>query len=1215
MKNSILRFGSLTILVSLALLCLAQVVSVAIAYGNPSQGPGAGLEPPFRPGHGLLPDAPGARYAGGPPNLPGIGRHGRAGARSELAFTDVDASSIFLEAPQYDSGGHDAYSVAVADVNGDGKPDLLVANQCASTSNCANGGSVGVLLGNGDGTFQPAVSYNSGGEYAYSIAVADMNGDGHPDLLVANQCAGSNCQNGGIGVLLGNGDGTFQPAVTYNSGGVEASSVAVADVNGDGKLDLLVANICVTPDNCSYGSAGVLLGNGDGTFQAAVTYNSGGVDTYSIAVADVNSDGMPDLLVANQCASSSSCANGGSVGVLLGNGDGTFQPQVSYNSGGYWAHSIAMADVNGDGHPDLLVANQCASSSSCANGGSVGVLLGNGDGTFQPPVSYSSSGEYAYSIAVADVNGDGHPDLLVANQCAGSNCQNGGVGVLLGNGDGTFQPAVSYNSGGEYAYSIAVADVNGDGHPDLVVASECVSYGNCANGAVSVLLGNGDGIFQAAVNYNSIYDASSIAVADVNGDGHPDLLVTDQCFDSSCMNGGVSVLSGNGDGTFQPAVSYNSGGENALSIAVADVNGDRHPDLLVSNFCGSSSCSNGAVSVLLGNGDGTFQPAVSYNSGGYGGYSIAVADVNGDGHPDLLVANECAASNCQNGGVGVLLGNGDGTFQSAVSYNSGGYFAISLAVADVNGDGKPDLLVAHSCLSSSACSNGTVSVLLGNGDGTFQAAVSYNSGGYLARALAVADMNGDGIPDLVVGNYCASSSGCNGANGGSVGVLLGNGDGTFQAAQTTPTPSTISEGQIAVADFNGDGKLDAAIGSGGVLLLGNGDGTFQTPLALGAWGLGTAAGDFNGDGRPDLAVGGVTILINAPKQQPQSITFTTNAPASATYNSQFTVAATASSGLPVAFTSSGSCTNSGATYTMTSGTGACSVIANQAGNSYNAAAPTVTETVNAIPLTQAITFTTPAPATSKSGDIFTVAATGGATGNPVIFTVGAGSVCTNSGTNGATFTMTSNTGTCLVIANQAGNNNYAAAQATETVTAVRMVTKVAPTVTFTGAPASAAYLSSFTVATTENSGITPTIVTTTGGVCTVSGTTVTMKKGTGTCTVKASWATDAYYLAASLTQSTTAALLGTTTTITNTIPQATHPLKVEVYFTVTNGMNAVAGNVTVTASSGEHCTGTVLGGKCLLTFAVPGSKTLNAVYAGNTDDATSTSVPYALTVN
>ncbi len=300
---------------------------------------------------------------------------------------------------------------------------------------------------------------------------------------------------------------------------------------------------------------------------------------------------------------------------------------------------------------------------------------------------------------------------------------------------------------------------------------------------------------------------------------------------------------------------------------------------------------------------------------------------------------------------------------------------------------------------------------------------------------------------------------------------------------------------------------------------------------------------------------------------------------------------------------------------MTSGTGACSVIANQAGNSYNAAAPTVTETVNAISLTQAITFTTPAPATSKSGDMFTVAATGGATGNPVIFTVGAGSVCTNSGTNGATFTMTSNTGTCLVIANQAGNNNYAAAQATETVTAVRMVTKVAPTVTFTGASASAAYLSTFTVATTENSGITPIIVTTTGGVCTVSGTTVTMKKGTGTCTVKASWATDAYYLAASLTQSTTAALLGTTTTITNTIPQATHPLKVEVYFTVTNGMNAVAGNVTVTASSGEHCTGTVLGGKCLLTFAVPGSKTLNAVYAGNTDDATSTSVPYALTVN
>jgi hypothetical protein len=213
--------------------------------------------------------------------------------------------------------------------------------------------------------------------------------------------------------------------------------------------------------------------------------------------------------------------------------------------------------------------------------------------------------------------------------------------------------------------------------------------------------------------------------------------------------------------------------------------------------------------------------------------------------------------------------------------------------------------------------------------------------------------------------------------------------------------------------------------------------------------------------------------------------------------------------------------------------------------------------------------------------------------------------------------MTSDTGYCYVVANQAGNSEYSAAPTvTDTVTAVKKVTKVAPTVTFTGAPGSAEYLSTFTVATTENSGVTPTITSTTGSVCSVSGDVVTMKSGTGTCTVKASWATNDYYLAANLEQSTTAALLDTTTTITNAIAQAAHPLKVEVYFTVTNGTSTpVNGNVTVTAQpGGESCTGAVTAGKCLLTFTQAGSETLTAVYAGNDDDNTSTSEGYPLQV-
>jgi Bacterial Ig-like domain (group 3)/FG-GAP-like repeat len=764
------------------------------------------------------------------------------------------ASSIFLTAPTYASGGYFAESVVVADVNGDGKFDLIVTNQC-SDSACANHGFVGVLLGKGDGTFQPVVTYDSGGYSAFSVEVADVNGDGTPDLVIANECASSDCTSGGVGVLLGNGDGTFQAAVSYVSGGHDAFSVAVKDVNGDSKPDLLVANYCADSNCLTDGNVGVLLGKGDGTFRAAVTYDSGASHAVSVAVGDVNGDGKPDLLVANYCVSNSNCATG-SVGVLLGEGDGRFRAAVTYSSGGYEAQSVAVEDVNADGKLDLLVANVICAPSGCATG-SAGVLLGNGDGTFQPAVTYDSGGFSAESVAVEDVNGDGKPDLLVANTCVGNggfDCQTGSVGVLLGNGDGTFQTPVRYVSGGTGASSVFVKDVNGDGNPDLLVANACGNNGNfgCMIGSVGVLLGNGNGTFHAAVNYTSGgYEPYSVAVKDVNGDGNPDLLVANRCVDNSNCNGVVGVRLGNGDGTFQPVVTYDSGGYEAQSVAVADVNGDGKPDLVVANVCADSNCtSGGVVGVLLGNGDGTFQAAISYDSGGLVAESVAVADVNGDGKPDLLVANG-------NGSVGILLGNGDGGFQAAVTYGSGGASASSLAVTDVSGDGKLDLVVANLCANSD-CDNGSVGVLLGNGDGTFQAAVTYSSGGLYTGAVELMDLNGDSKLDVVVASEYVSSSGTN----GSVGVLLGNGDGTFQAALITSTPTPLAGVRsLAPADFDGDGKLDLALG-GNFLLLGNGDGTFQTPIVVGAGGTGIAVGDVNRDGRPDLAVGGVTVLLN-----------------------------------------------------------------------------------------------------------------------------------------------------------------------------------------------------------------------------------------------------------------------------------------------------------------------------------------------------------------
>ncbi|HLX84733.1 MAG TPA: FG-GAP-like repeat-containing protein [Terriglobales bacterium] len=398
-------------------------------------------------------------------------------------------SPLFVPAVAYDSGGYTATSVVVGDINGDGKLDLVVGNRCAD-SGCQSGhGSVGVMLGNGDGTFRSAIAYDSGGApnpfFDEGVVIADLNGDHKPDIVVANACGDFSCSyDGTVGVLLGNGDGTFQPVVIYRSGGSDPGSVVVADVDGDGRSDLLVTNACGDA-NCD-GTVGVLLGNGNGTFKAAMIYSSGGALPKSMVVADVNHDGKPDLIVAN--------LQSHDVGVLLGNGNGTFQTAISYDSGGGQANSVAVADVNGDGTIDLLVCNAQDT---------VGVLLGNGDGTFQPAVTYSSDPPGskpggAVALAVADANGDGKPDLLVVNSSLAGDANNGGaVAVLLGNGNGTFQSAVNYASGGYQALGLAVGDVNGDGTEDVLIANSCSANSlacggpvNETRGVVGVLLNN-----------------------------------------------------------------------------------------------------------------------------------------------------------------------------------------------------------------------------------------------------------------------------------------------------------------------------------------------------------------------------------------------------------------------------------------------------------------------------------------------------------------------------------------------------------------------------------------------------------------------------------------------------------------------------------------------------------------------------------------------------
>jgi FG-GAP-like repeat len=439
------------------------------------------------------------------------------------------------------------------------------------------------------------------------------------------------------------------------------------------------------------------------TFMSAVNYRTGGLDVIFpdsggpvwMVAADVNGDGELDLLVANWCASSRQCTEG-NVGVLLNRGDGTFPPVVTYRSGGLHAFSVSAADMNGDGIPDLVVANGCGGLWSlplpaCPDG-SLGMLLGNGDGTFQAVQSFPSGGSLT-AMVIADVNNDGRLDVVGSN-CApsGQLCPfgNGTVGVLLGNGDGSVQPVQIYESGGLAATFVAVADVDGDHHLDVLVSNQRICD-NC-RGNVGVLRGRGNGTFESAQTYaTDIFAPAFLVAADLNGDQTPDLVLTEN------VGGGgqLAVLLNRGDGAFHAAVVYSTGGPYATPLVLSDVNGDGKPDLLVSNaqFCEGHPLSDGCVGILLGTGDGTFQPAVTYSSGAIGAWSLAVADFDGDGALDVAVANQCNTSSCAGvATLGVLAGHGDGTFGQAVIYPTDRNSVLVVA-ADLNGDGNPDLVV------------------------------------------------------------------------------------------------------------------------------------------------------------------------------------------------------------------------------------------------------------------------------------------------------------------------------------------------------------------------------------------------------------------------------------------------------------------------------------------------------------------------------------------
>ena len=401
----------------------------------------------------------------------------------------------------------------------------------------------------------------------YSVAVGDFNHDGKLDLAVAD--AGPH--NGRVAVLLGNGDGTFKPAVYYTAG-VAPVSVAAADFNGDGNLDLAVSNLIST-------YVSILLGNGDGTFQPAMQTPPLADYSTFVSVGDFNNDKKLDLVVID----------GICISVLLGNGDGTFQPPQE-DCPSFTIAAIGVGDFNHDGNLDLATAGSFGSANY------VNILLGNGDGTFREGESYPGEPSPGH-ISVADLNLDGNLDLMVANSFD--------ISVLIGNGDGTFQPAVDYTT--LFPTAVVVADFNGDGKLDLA-ASDFGAPG----GTAEVFLGNGDGTFQPGVSYPAGYELDSIAAGDFNGDHLTDLVVVDN------RNSRVNVLLNTGAVTFSPTTPLNfpdqlvgatsppqtvtltNAGTNTLKISSITASS---AEFNMTSTCGSSVAAGAECAITV-----TFQP-------------------------------------------------------------------------------------------------------------------------------------------------------------------------------------------------------------------------------------------------------------------------------------------------------------------------------------------------------------------------------------------------------------------------------------------------------------------------------------------------------------------------------------------------------------------------------------------------------------------------------
>ncbi|MGH9940447.1 MAG: FG-GAP-like repeat-containing protein [Blastocatellia bacterium] len=607
------------------------------------------------------------------------------------------------------------------DLNGDGRLDLV------GSSNAAFGPDAGViaLLGNGDGTFQLANSVPTGPPTQFAIAVADLNGDGRADVAVTNQPDRS------VFVALSAADGKLGAPVKYQLT-TAPFTIAAADFNGDGKNDLVTAN----PNSPMLT---LLANNGSGGFSVASNPDTGG-NNNSVTVGDFNGDGKTDIATAQAT----------SIATLIGDGSGGFSPAKKIGNKGGGA--IIAEDLSGDGKDDLVLG-----------GATIIALFNDGAGNFGATVTYGA-GTTTTAFVAGDFNGDGKTDLAAT----GENSEK--VSILL-NANGSALQAPNVSEPSLFPSTLNVGDLNKDGKPDLVVTN---------NLNFEVSFGDGKGSFGARRRFDSLLDLSgsvaAVQLGDFNKDGNADLAFTGGSFSSA--TGSVIVAFADASGNFNAARTKKVAvGSRPADLLTADFNGDGALDLAAANAASND------VSLLLGNGRGDFIAAPVTPVGLEPG-SLAAADFNGDGKTDLAVANRNSAV------LTVLLGDGQGSFNTM--FIGLGANPREVKTGDVNGDGKADLIVSQN-------NAGLVSVFLGNGNGGFAAPVNAGVGG-IPYSLALADYNADGKLDLAVTRFISRES-----TEGRAQLFFGNGAGRFSAASELLAPMVR---QISAADLNGDGLND-----------------------------------------------------------------------------------------------------------------------------------------------------------------------------------------------------------------------------------------------------------------------------------------------------------------------------------------------------------------------------------------------------------------------